>query len=151
MDELQKNDLFRTAIGRELEAYTFYKDVAERVNNAAVKQIFEELSIEEKRHEEMLWKMKGDDTVSFKINAPQDLKVAETVDLPPLSMDMKPADAIALAMKKEEQAVAFYQALANMCQEEETKRIYTELSKMEMTHKHRLENAFVDIGYPEVW
>jgi bifunctional DNase/RNase len=36
---------------------------------------------------------------------PPDYKVAESVELPEITIDMKPADAIALAMKKEQQAV----------------------------------------------
>jgi rubrerythrin len=42
----------------------------------------------------------------------RDYKVAETVDEPELSMDMKPADAFALAMKKEEEAMKQYTEMA---------------------------------------
>ena len=64
---------------------------------------------------------------------------------------MKPADAIALAMKKEEEAVKFYQGMAAVSQDEEIKGKFEYLAGMELIHKNRLENVFVEIGYPEVF
>ena len=49
-----------------------------------------------------------------------DYKVAETVDMPRLSLDMKPAEAIALAMKKEEEAMRMYLSLANHAENSHT-------------------------------
>ena len=80
-----------------------------------------------------------------------DFHVAETVEQPVLSIDMKPADAIALAMKKEQAAMEHYTRLAQACTDSEQQRIFTELAAMEREHKARMESAFVDIGYPEVW
>lgn len=87
----------------------------------------------------------------MKIQAPPDYKVAETTELPKLSIDMKPADAIALAMKKEQQAVEFYRALGESATDASVKKIFENLTNMELGHKHRLENVFVEIGYPEVF
>ncbi len=151
MDQLEIGKLFGTAISREKEAYKFYSDVAERVSDQAVKDIFQELANDEKGHEEALWKFRADPSALMKFKAPPDYKVAETVDLPTVTAEMKPADAIALAMKKEQQAVEFYKQLADWCTDDALKATYENLSQMELGHKHRLENLFVDIGYPEVW
>jgi len=64
---------------------------------------------------------------------------------------MKPADAIALAMKKEEEAMNLYLSLAESCKDEAQKQIFKDLAAMERGHKFKMEKAFVDIGYPEVW
>ena len=80
-----------------------------------------------------------------------DYKVAEATELPALSIEMKPADAIALAMKKEQEAVEFYRGLADGSDDAEIKKIFENLVNMELTHKNRLENVFVEIGYPEVF
>lgn len=64
---------------------------------------------------------------------------------------MKPVDAIALAMKKEEAAMQQYTRLAQASMDAEQKKIFLELAEMEREHKTKMEAAFVDIGYPEVW
>lgn len=151
MDQVEISKLFDTAISREVEAYTFYKGVAERVENPSVKEIFEQLAREEKGHEETLWRFKGDPTATVTFKPPADFKITETVETPALTLDMKPADAIALAMKKEKQAMDFYQSLADWTEDGALKKIYQNLANMEQGHKAKLEKLFVDIGYPEVW
>ncbi len=151
MDMAQMDVLFQRAIRSEQEAHRFYAGVIERVDNPTVKDIFRRLAEQEKGHEELLWKMKGDPTLTHKMTAPPDYKVAESVELPELSFDMKPADAIALAMKKEQEAVEFYTGMAQLFDDPEMVSVYQNLANMELGHKHQLEKAFVDIGYPEVW
>ena len=149
MDQIQFEKLIARAIKREVEAHEFYRDVATRVSDASVKTIFQELSDEEMQHRDLLERFRMDQSLAIKFKAPPDFKVAETVDEKPLSTDMKPADAIALAMKKEQQAVEFYQGLAQLCDDADVRDSYNNLANMELSHKHRLENVFVDIGYPE--
>lgn len=143
--------VFQKAAAREAEAYRFYRDVAEKTANESVKAIFWDLAKQEKGHEELMWKFKGDATMELKFQAPPDYKVAETVADPEPTADMKPADAIALAMKREQRSVEFYRDLAEACTDSELKKVFESLANMEAGHKHRLENLFIDIGYPEVW
>jgi rubrerythrin len=143
--------VFQKAAAREAEAYRFYSDVAEKTANKSVKEIFLELARQEKGHEELMWKFKGDSTMELKFQAFPDYKVAETVEEPELTADMKPADAIALAMKREQRSVEFYRDLSGACTDPQLKKVFDGLASMESGHKHRLENLFVDIGYPEVW
>lgn len=150
MDKLEFDQLMATAIKREMEANAFYGDVARKVENEDVKKVFAELASEEMGHAELLERYKADPTMVMKINPPDlDTKVAEATDLPELSVNMKPADAVALAMKKEQQAVEFYRGLADGTDDAEVKDILTNLSNMELAHKSRLENIFAQIGYPE--
>jgi len=143
--------IFQKAAAREAEAYRFYSDIAGKTANETVKEIFSELARQEKGHEELMWKFKGDSTMELKFQAPPDYKVAETAEEPELTADMKPADAIALAMKREQHSMEFYRDLAGACADMELKKVFEGLANMEAGHKHRLENVFVDIGYPEVW
>ena len=66
-------------------------------------------------------------------------------------MDMKPADAFALAMKKEADAMKQYSEMADLCDDDEKRQIFLDLAAMERDHKLKMESAFIDIGYPEVW
>lgn len=145
-------DILSMAVTREIEAYEFYKQVGEKVSDKEVKKIFKELSDEELGHRDFLEKLKLEPVMMKKIEPPKaDYKVAEATELPPFSINMKPADAIALAMKKEQQAVEFYRSMADFSGDSEIKEKFNNLASMELNHKHRLENVFVDIGYPEAF
>lgn len=142
--------LFSTAIAREIEAYEFYSMVAKTAVDAAVRETFAQLAAEEMGHQELLERFRADASLEMKIQAPaQDYKVAEATELPKLTTSMKPADAIALAMKKEQQAVEFYRGLSASSTDKEVKGIFDNLANMELNHKRRLEDVFVSIGYPE--
>lgn len=141
---------FSLATQREMEANAFYSRVAKSANDRDVRLLFEQLASDEMGHFELLTRFKADPTLPMKLAAPaKDYKLAEATDLPPFSDNMKPKDAIALAMKKEQQAVEFYRRLAGQATDMGLKDIFDNLANMELGHKQRLENAFVDIGYPE--
>lgn len=151
MDQIQLEQLFSIATKRELEAKEFYTGVAKKVSSTAVREIFEQLAREEMGHFEFLEKFRSDPSMTMKISAPAaDWKVAESQELPPLRLDMKPSDAIGLAMKKEQQAVEFYRTLAASAASD-VRDMFDNLANMELGHKHKLEKVFVDIGYPEVF
>jgi rubrerythrin len=152
MGSMDIEQIFSAAIEREIEANQFYAGVAKSAANDSVRQIFTELARDELGHKELLERFKHDPTLDMRIAAPsQDFKIAEATESPRLSIEMKPADAIALAMKKEQQAVEFYRGLARSAKDSVTREMLESLANMELGHKHRLETVFVDIGYPEAF
>lgn len=44
-----------------------------------------------------------------------------------------------------------YTEMGNACADADRKKVFCELAAMEGEHKSKMEAAFVDIGYPEVW
>jgi rubrerythrin len=138
------------AVLNEIEAYEFYSSVSEKVKNNSLKAIFKELAEEEKRHKNSL---KGflSDLRPMRFDGKKDYKVSETVEMPRLSLDMKPSDAIALAMKSEEEAMNMYTELANCSGDQKQKEVFQALAKMEQGHKARLEDMFTNMAFPEVW
>ncbi|MCP4116400.1 MAG: ferritin family protein [Desulfobacteraceae bacterium] len=148
--ETYKN-IIDMAIANEIEAWEFYGAAAEKVKDPYLKEMFEHFAKEEKMHEKLLRNILKSDTISLHFREDIDYRVAETVDEPRLSMAMKPSDAIALAMKKEEQALNEYNMLAHNCLDKEQKKVFLDLAAMERGHKLKLEQAFMDVGYPEVW
>jgi len=144
--------VFVVATQRENEAYEFYIKAARKVADPNVKEVFQQLAQDEKGHFELLERFRANPVEIMKISPPaSDWKIAESESLPTLSTDMKPKDAIALAMKKEQQAVDFYRSLSAASTAAEIRSMFDNLANMELTHKHRLERVFVDIGYPEVF
>lgn len=145
------NAVIDGAIANEVEAHEFYTKVSERSTNASVKRTFAELAADELSHKKFLEGCRVDPTQLQKIQTGPDYKVAEATELPELSIDMKPADALALAMKKEQEAARFYEGLAANAKDAVTRSMFENLARMEIGHKTRIEDLFVNIGYPEVF
>ena len=147
----QYKEIIEFAIAGEIEAQEFYKVAANKINDLYLKELFEQFAKDEKGHEKILKGILSKDTINQYFNESTDYKVAETVNTPKLSTDMKPADAIALAMKKEEEAMKQYTDLAEACLDPGQKKVFLDLAAMERGHKLKMEKAFVNIGYTEVW
>lgn len=151
MDISQYKEVISSAIRNEIEAQEFYENVAQVVSDPYLKEMFNNFVEEEKKHEHILDKILTDAHIQTYFSSPIDTHVSETIKRPPLSLDMTPSDAIALAMKKEEDAMNEYMRLAEACSDSERKAVFLDLAEMERGHKAKMEAAFVDIGYPEVW
>jgi rubrerythrin len=54
-------------------------------------------------------------------------------------------------MKKEEEAMNQYTALAEGCTDPEQARTFRNLAAMERDHKFKMEKAFVESAFPEAW
>jgi rubrerythrin len=144
-------NLLAMAIRRERDAAEFYRDLEQRVASSAAKAVFAQLAQDELGHEQFLKTCTSNPTMLAKFEPGPDFHVTATTDLPPLTPDMKPVDAIVLAMKKEEQAVELYHGFAARTGDAKLKATFEGLAKMELGHKNRLETVFVNIGYPEVF
>ena len=152
MNQYEFEQIFGNAAEKELEAKDFYAGAAKKCRNPELRELFERFAKEEMGHFELLEEFRTNPTMMLKIEAPaEDWKVAETAELPHLSLDMKPQDAITLAMKKEQEAVEFYRALAASATADDVRKIFENLANMELNHKNALERMFVDVGYPEVF
>lgn len=151
MKQQDYEDILDRAIQSEIEAAQFYSDVAGKTDDAFLKGLFQTFSREERKHRSILEGFRKDLTAAIHFEKVRDFAVSETVPEPALSVDMRPADAIALAMKKEEAAMRQYSLMAEASTDSQQKAIFLELAAMEREHKSKMEAAFVDIGYPEVW
>ena len=151
MNLSEYKEVIKKAIASEVEARKFYEDAAKSLNDPYLKKLFTSLAEEEKKHRDILTQIYASNTIDRYFSETRDYKVAETMDEPELSMDMKPADAFALAMKKEEAAMKQYTEMANMCDDADKRQVFLDLAAMERDHKLKMETAFTDVGYPEVW
>ncbi len=139
------------AIDREVESYTFYRGIADKVKDKALKDLFAQLAGEEKQHRELLQGMLTKDIAKMKFDPSHDYKVADTLPSPKLSVDMKPLEGIVVAIKKELEAMQMYSQLASLAKDTETQFLFTQLANMERGHKARLEDLYTNMAFPEVW
>jgi rubrerythrin len=143
--------IIATAIEREVEAYTFYRSITDKVRDPALKSLFAELAGEEKKHREFLQGMLAKDVSAMKFDASHDYKVADILPSPPLSVDMKPIEGIVVAIRKELEAMQMYTRLATLAKDTETQLLFSQLANMERGHKARLEDLYTNMAFPEVW
>ncbi len=151
MNRAEYENILKDAIQAEIEAQTFYQDVADRMADAFLKNLFTGFVVEEKKHEAILRGFWSAIPENLPFEENRDYKVSQTINRPVVSPDMTPAQAFALAMKNEETAMNHYTALADGCTDPTQKRIFMDLAAMEREHKFKMERVFVDIGYPEAW
>lgn len=152
MDQHTYRQIITDAIQAEIEAHQFYQQVADKVTDSHLREMFRVFADEELKHRRILEGFKEKPDMAIHFARVPDFHLSETMaDAGALSMGMKPADAIALAMKKEEAAMRHYTQLADACGDAAQQKVFRELASMERGHKAKMENAFVDIGFPEVW
>ncbi len=139
------------AIDREVEAYTFYKTVADKAKDKALKSMFAELAGEEKKHREFLQDFLAKEGKTLKFEAAKDFKVSDTLKTPALTADMKPLEGLTIAIKKELEAMQMYTRLATASTDPQQQMLFTGLANMESQHKARLEDIYVNMAFPEAW
>ncbi|MDR3567025.1 MAG: ferritin family protein [Syntrophobacteraceae bacterium] len=150
MDAGEYRKILEMAIANEVAARDFYKSICEKTGDASLKHLFSELADEEQKHKSFLeGYLTG--TKPFHFAEVMDYHVTETIDKPRPSIAMKPAEAIGLAMKEEEEAMRLYQGLAGASTDSDQKQTFVTLANMERSHKVRLEELYTSMAYPEVW
>lgn len=150
-----KNEGFKKiildAIDKEVESYTFYTAISERVADKALKGIFKELAEQETMHRKTLQEYLVGGKKELKFDEVKDYHLSDTIKSPELSTEMKPLDGLKLAIKKEEEAKQMYEKLASASVDTDQKKIFDELSKMELGHKARLEDIYTNTAFAEAW
>jgi len=143
--------ILKTAIGNEIEAFEFYESAAKKSNDTNLKSIFAELADEEMKHRILLESFLNDEAGKMSFSNSPDYKISESVELPKLTTNMSFADGVALAMKKEEEAMSMYQQFADASTDTDQKNTFLQLAKMEQGHKIKLERLYTNTVYTEVW
>jgi len=144
-------EIINYAIGKEIEAQNFYKDVAAKATDGFIKEMFTSFVDEEKKHEIMLKNILKNKPIGSNFKASHDYGISKTVEKPDVSSGMTLADAFAIAMKNEEEAMNMYLRLAKDCNSADARNIFEDLATMEKGHKFKMESAYTETAYPEAW
>ncbi len=135
------------AYNMERDSAKFYAKMSNQVKGSYVKIMFNELSEEEFKHQQILEKMIKRQVVPKLPNVEiPDIHLSDILDKPELTDDMVPKDIIAYVIKMEEEAISLYQSLYNAATNLEDKETYSELIKMESVHKYRFQRVLEDIS-----
>ncbi len=143
--------ILKFAVKCEIEANELYTAIAKKAKDASVKQLFTKLAADELDHRKTLEGYIKTDAKPLVFAKAIDYKISETVEKPELKADMKFADAVAMAMKNEQEAMDMYNAMAASSQSAEQKQMFDALADMEKGHKANLEGIYNNAAYAEVW
>jgi len=150
-DDIQ--DMYRRtltmAIEKEQDSYSFYKKAMGIVKGAGLKEFFSWLVNEEIRHEKILTEFR-DKILNEKDFSREELKIEGVHDiglgkyLVPEDIDEDSAyqDALIIAMKREEKAVALFTDLEAVTPYKELKDLYAKLKEEETKHLKSLEEKY---------
>ena len=139
-------EIISYAIDREKEAVAFYEEASSLEPYAWAKETFEDFAKEEQKHQALLEGfLKGEKVVSdYKFEWITDIKRSDyLVDLT-YEKGMSYPDALRLAMKREEKALAFYNDLQKNADGEELIKVFKMLAQEEAKHKLALETLYDD-------
>src|SRR5512135_2492789 len=120
--------IISTAIDREVEAYTFYRTISDKVKDAALKKLFGELAGEEKQHREFLQGMLSKDVSKMHFDAKKDYMVVNAMPSPPLTADLEPLDGLVLTIKNDIEAMQMYTQLDNLSADKVQKFLFSQLA-----------------------
>lgn len=132
------DEILDFAIGREIEAFQLYIELAGKVEKPQMRKVLKAFAIEEQEHKAKLEEAKAEGIV---INDEEvgSLGIVEDIEGGEFRPDMSYADILIMAMKKEDVSVKLYTDLAKITQDEELKDMFLWLAQEETEHKLRFE------------
>ena len=144
------------AINREIQAANFYQISAEKSEKPAAKSMFNELAAEEMKHKNLLEKLTTEQLKTFKPSKIEDLGLSSIIQDAQFSLDLEYPAALRMAIKKEEEAIHLYSALAEqtlkdtsecdkVTDKNQIKQLFDFLVEQEKQHKNQLEVEYNDV------
>jgi rubrerythrin len=141
------------AISREAQAANFYEIYGQKTEKLATKSMFQELAAEEKKHKELLEGLTSEQLSNFKPKKIEDLGLSAIIKDSQFSPDMEYADALRMAIKREEESINLYLFFAEQAVKDETacktplernqlKKLFNFLVEQEKQHKNKLEAEY---------
>ncbi len=145
------SDILDLAIQRETEAYDFYMDIYNLVEDASVKDTLEFIAGEEKKHKAFLVNYRegqyGAD--ALRMAATIDYKIAEYLEEPGIEENMSRQDVYLIASHRERRSHQFYTELANLHAEGDTKMMLLNMANEELKHKEKMEYLYANTAFAQ--
>jgi rubrerythrin len=144
-------DIIDMAIQREEEAYTFYMDIHQNVQDASVKDTVEFIAKEEIKHKEFLVGYRAGEygSNSLRMADVVDYKIAEYLEEPEIDSDSSSEDVYLIASHREARSHLFYTELAGMHTDSELNAMLLKMANEELKHKEKMEYLYSNTAFPQ--
>ena len=149
--QLTLKEVLEKAIQKEIESQLLYASLSEKMSDKAAKDAFQELARQEQGHQNRLEQYLRGEFKEGALSSGQAIayKIAERLDQPEISPDMKLKDTFLLAANREMASHQFYLSLAEIHPAGEVKRLLEELAAQELEHKQRVEFLYTEVAFPQ--
>lgn len=151
MNDLRLSEVLEKAIQREEEAYLFYMDMVDKIEDKSVKDTIEWIGNEERKHKAFLVKYRegqsGPDSLGMKDVV--DYKIAEHQEEPEISKEMRSEEVFLVASHREFNSYKFYSELAAIHPSGETKEMLLKMANEELKHKEKMEYLYSNTAFPQ--
>ena len=139
------------AIQKEIESQQLYRYLSEKMTDEAAQDAFSQLARQEQGHQQLLERYLHGELKGGMLNEGQvvDYKIAEHLEQPQLSLEMKLKDVFLLAANREKASHEFYLSLAQIHPDGEVKRLIEELATQELDHKQKVEFLYTEVAFPQ--
>jgi rubrerythrin len=149
--QLTLQEVLERAIRREAASRVLYIDLGQKVKEEAARDVFQELARQEQGHQYVLEEYWRGEVKEGALSAGQaiDYRIAEHLDQPEMSSEMKLQDAFLLAANREGASHEFYLRLAEIHPPGQVKRLLEGLASQELEHKQRVEFLYTEVAFPQ--
>ena len=151
MPDKTLEEVIELAIQREQDAYFFYRDIMDRLENKEAINTLEWIANEEIKHRKFLIDYRngkyGDtalrmvDVVSYKI--------AENVKNPEISPKMDSIEVFLVASHRELDSYKFYTELAKLHSSTDISGVLNRIANEELKHKEKMEYLYTNSAFPQ--
>jgi rubrerythrin len=145
------SEIIDLAIQREEEAYDFYMDIHNKLEDPSVKDTIEFIAREEKKHKAFLvdYREKNLGPGALRMTEVVEYKIAEYVEKPEISTETSRQDVYLVAAHRESMSHKFYTELANLHAEGELKAMLLKMANEELKHKEKMEYLYANTAFPQ--
>jgi len=151
MKDLPVSEVLDKAIQREEEAYQFYMDILNHIEDKSVKEAIEWVAGEEKKHKEFLVNYRegryGSD--SLRMSDVVHYKIAEHQEEPEIAKGMRREDVFLVASHRELKSYNFYTEMAELHPRGDTREMLIRIANEELKHKEKMEYLYANTAFPQ--
>jgi len=144
MDFETIEDIITYAVAKEREAAEFYENLSKNEEFSVAKKTFAEFAIEERKHEALFADLGSnlEKLDSYEYKWIPDIKRSNYMTELTYEPGMAYVDILRMAMKREEQALRFYNDIGAQVQDEQFVKACKFLAQEEAKHKNILETIY---------
>lgn len=145
------NSAIDIAITKEQEAYDFYMDLFNKVEDKEAKSTLKYIAQEEARHKEFLMTCQEGRYCAtvLKLETPVDFKIVEHMEKPDIKKNIKSEEIYLIAANRELNAYNFYSGLAQSHPAGDVKELFTRMANEELKHKEKMEYLYANTAFTQ--
>jgi rubrerythrin len=151
MEDKTISEVIDKAIQREEEAYRFYMELYDQIDDKSAKDTLEWVAGEEKKHKAFLvdYREGKYGSKTLRMSDVVHYKIAEYQEDPEIAKDMKREDVFLVASHRESRSYQFYSELAEMHPRGEVRDMLDRMANEELKHKEKMEYLYANTAFPQ--